>query len=180
MRPDLTGQLSAQDFRDYYWLKEELLAFCRAQGLSTLGSKAALSARIARFLETGQRRAEEAPTAGQRPAPAAGMPLSFTRDSVIGKGWRCSQALRAFLEREIGPGFHFDGVMRDFIHQQAGRTLGEAIAAWEAARQVPQKKDIPPQFEYNRHMRAYFEQHPGATRAEALEAWKQSRQTRRG
>ena len=44
MRPDLTRQLSAQDFRDYYWLKEELLAFCRAQGLSTLGSKAALTA----------------------------------------------------------------------------------------------------------------------------------------
>jgi len=28
-RPQLTGQLSAEDFRSFYWLKEELVKFCR-------------------------------------------------------------------------------------------------------------------------------------------------------
>ena len=52
-RPTLTEHTSIDDFASFYWLKEELVAFCRAQGLSTLGSKQDLSARIRQFLETG-------------------------------------------------------------------------------------------------------------------------------
>lgn len=173
-RPELTRRLSAQDFLDFYWLKKELLTFCRAQGLSTAGSKDELKKRIAQFLATGERLKPE-----RKASKRAAMPDVFTRDTVIGSGWRSSQALRAFFEREIGPRFHFNGVMRDFIKGGEGKTLQDAIDAWEADKRSPAKKDIDAQFEYNRHMRAYFEAHPGATRAEALAAWQEKRSGRR-
>jgi hypothetical protein len=174
-RPLLTEHTSAHDFASFYWLKEELVAFCRAQGLSTQGSKQELSARIRQFLESGT---------VQKPTPPATrkatMPGAFTRQSVIAPGWRCSQVLRAFFEREIGTGFHFDEVMREFIHHGAGKTLDEAIATWEAAQAGPQQpKEIAPQFEYNRYLREYFSVHPGATLDEAIQAWNSYKAVRR-
>ncbi|MBN1890110.1 MAG: SAP domain-containing protein [Thermoflexales bacterium] len=165
----------------FYWLKEELVGFCREHGLSTAGSKQSLSARIRLFLETGQPPVEIEHTSATRIARRANMPRTFTRQSAIEPGWRCSQELRAFLEQEIGASFHFDGVMRDFIHHGAGKTLHEAIVAWEAEQNKPERKqEIAPQFEYNRHIREYFSLHPGATLAEAIQAWNAKKSRRSG
>ena len=38
-RPTLNRQLDSTTFRDFYWLKEELVDFCRNNGLSTAGGK---------------------------------------------------------------------------------------------------------------------------------------------
>lgn len=167
-RPELTAALSAETFRDFYWLKAELAAFCRAHGLSTGGSKTEITERVAVFLSSGER---VAPTsAGARRTPP--MPTLFARETVIGAGWRCSEPLRAFFRQELGERFRFDGVMRDFIRDGEGKTLEEMITAWSRPRE---KTAIAPQFEYNRHMREFFEQHPDATRGAALEAWRQKR-----
>ena len=169
-RPTLHSNISAEDFLAFYWLKEELLGFCCTHGLTTSGSKQVLTERIVSFLTTGSVPVRK--LAAKRRA-AADMPEQFTRDMVIGSGWRCSQALRAFFLQEIGPQFHFNGVMRDFIRDGVGRTLQDAINAWEADRcQQKVEKEIAPQFEYNRHFREYFKSHPGATREEAIAAWK--------
>lgn len=54
-RPDLDLKLSAGIFRQYYYLKEELVDFCRRNNLQATGSKPELSERIAVFLESGKR-----------------------------------------------------------------------------------------------------------------------------
>lgn len=170
-RPVLTPDLPAAEFRRYYWLNQELLGFCRANALSTHGSKAELTDRIAVWLATGTRTAPVA----RRP-PARHLPATLTRDTLITPGWRCTQALRAFFCAEIGAHFHFDQRMRDLIAQGAGTTLGEAILAWQQPRQAT---TIAPQFEYNRHLRAYHHTHPNATRAEAIQAWNELKAQRR-
>ena len=176
-RPPLDSHISAEDFKAFYWLKEDLLGFCRANGLPSSGSKQALSERIVSFLTTGS---VPSPRPAAKRRTAAMMPETFTRETVIGPGWRCSQALRAFFLQEIGPQFHFNGVMRDFIKEGAGRTLQEAMDAWEADRSQPRtEKEIAPQFEYNRHFREYFKTHPGATREEAIAAWKMKKAQRK-
>lgn len=53
-RPMLNKQLDTNTFRDYYYLKEELVAFCRENQLPTSGSKEELTDRIAYFLDTGK------------------------------------------------------------------------------------------------------------------------------
>ena len=176
-RPPLHSNISAEDFQAFYWLKEELLGFCRTHDLPTSGSKQVLTERIIFFLTTGSVPVQK-PAVKRR--AAAKMPEQFTRDMVIGPGWRCSQALRFFFLQEIGPQFHFNGVMRDFIRDGVGRTLGEAMDAWEADHSQPKiEKEIAPQFEYNRHFREYFKSHHGAIREEAIAAWKVKRAQRK-
>jgi hypothetical protein len=171
-RPALDTQLRAETFLRWYWLKEELTAFCQLQGLSTSGSKQAITERIARYLASGEK---SAPVSA-KPAAKGRILVTFTRETVIGHGWACSQPLRAFFEREIGPSFHFDAVMRDFIHHRHGQTLGAAIQAWQAAQANPTEKEIAPQFEYNRHIRAYLKANPGAGLKEAIAAWNERKQ----
>lgn len=53
-RPALDRKLDSKTFRDYYYLKEELVSFCRENGLPVSGGKIELTERIAVFLETGE------------------------------------------------------------------------------------------------------------------------------
>lgn len=166
-RPALNAQLSAETFQRWYWLKDELVAFCRSIGIPSGGSKQTLTERIARYLTTGEKSVLVPP----KPASKGQMPANFTRETVIGPGWTCSQALRAFFEQELGLSFRFDATLRDFIHHGQGKTLQEAILAWENAQANPVEKEIAPQFEYNRHIRAYLNAHPGAGLKAAIRAW---------
>lgn len=168
-RPALNRQTTPDDFLSYYWLKEELIEFLRVNELPASGSKQALTDRILQFLATGTAEKTSSQKISKRTDE---MPNTFSRQSVIEAGWRCSQALRTFFEQEIGRHFHFASVMRDFIHHGTGKTLEEAIVTWEAAQQHPKtEKGIAPQFEYNRHIREYFKKHPGAALQEAIQAW---------
>ena len=176
-RPKLNQHTTPDDFLSFYWLKEELISFLRDHGLSTSGSKQDLTARISHFLATG---IPENKLSQKLARQTKIMPGTFTRQSVIGSGWRCSQELRAFFEQEIGTHFHFDGGMRDFIHNGTGKTLDEAMETWEEERRKPaQEKSIASQFEYNRHIREYFKTHPQATLQEAIREWKIKKKERR-
>ncbi len=178
-RPSLTKHLSVEDLHSFYWLKKELEEFCRENGLSATGSKKDLESRIETFLRTGSV-AETLPRVSASKVKGH-MPQEFQRETIIGTGWRCSQALRAFFERELGPQFHFDGILRDFIKHGAGKTLQEAIEAWKVGQQQPKvAKVIAPQFEYNQHIREYFKVHRGATLREAIQAWEEKMAKRRG
>jgi len=166
-QPILDRQIAVHDFDRVYWLKQQLTDFCRTHALPVSGSKRELSQRIRMFLLTG-----EVLTPAPRHAPKATMPAEFRRDTVIGPGWRCSQAIRAFFESEIGPQFHFTATMREFIKHGEGKTLQEAIDAWHQNHHNPSSETpIAPQFEYNRHIRDFFHQRPGATLQDAIAAW---------
>ena len=56
LRPEITLNLSSCTFREYYYLKEELVAFCRDHHLPTSGGKQELTERIACFLDSGSSR----------------------------------------------------------------------------------------------------------------------------
>ena len=53
-RPELNRALDSRTFRDFYFLKEELVDFCRENGLPTSGGKIEITDRIAHFLDTGE------------------------------------------------------------------------------------------------------------------------------
>ncbi len=53
-RPILSTNLDSETFRSYYYLKEELVGFCRDNGMPTSGGKIELTDRIAYFLDTGK------------------------------------------------------------------------------------------------------------------------------
>lgn len=179
-RPRLSRSLSGAELARWYWTLAELSVLAREMGLSSGGGKAAVTARIAAALD-GRR-----PPAGRTPAPSArraGRQLAAPvgGDSVIPAGQRCSQVLREHFAREIGPGFHFDAFMREYVAQGAGRTLAEAVAHWRATRgEAAQPREIGAQFELNRFLRDWHADHPAGTRSEAMAAWRVHRSRPRG
>ncbi|WP_407423523.1 SAP domain-containing protein, partial [Methanobrevibacter sp.] len=50
----LNKDLSSAEFKEYYFLKEELKEFCRNEGLQLSGSKSQLEERIIYYLDTGK------------------------------------------------------------------------------------------------------------------------------
>ncbi|MGW4650292.1 DUF6434 domain-containing protein, partial [Kitasatospora sp. NPDC004289] len=117
-----------------------------------------------------------ASTTGTPCASASPVVFSPPWPTVIPEGQRCSQVLRAYFEREIGPGFHFDAAMRAFVAEGAGRTLGEAVRHWYRTRaEMARPQEVGEQFEFNRFLRGWHAEHPARSRAEAVAAWQAHR-----
>lgn len=171
MRPNLTKDLSVEDFLDYYWLKEELQSFCRANGISAAGSKMEISDRIVAFLQSGEIR-KPIRTTKTNKKPDSELSL----DTVIHENHRCSQDVRAFFKSVI-PNFHFSTYIQNYFKNNIGKTYRDAVDAWheeEARKKDPSyKKMIAPQFEYNQFIRDFFAdpRNRGKSRGEAIEAW---------
>ena len=173
MRPALTKDIHIQSFKDYYWLKEELQAFCREHGLSASGSKTEISERIELFLRTGE---IKKPTRASSSMKKAVSSAELTLDTVITENHRCSQEVRAFFKSVI-PKFHFSTYIQNYFKENVGKTYRDAVDTWveeEKRKKEPTyKKKIAPQFEYNQFIRDYFADpsNQGKNREVAIEAW---------
>lgn len=172
MRPELTPFLASADFCNWYWLKEELVLFCRENSLSTVGSKGELTARIARYLDTGEK---GQPAPAEVPAARRSPDTPLTAETVIPAGYRNTETVRAWFCSVLGEGFRFNVPFMTWMKENAGRkTFGEAAAAWTEIRERL-KTDKPPigeQFEYNRYVRDFFADNPNRSRGEAIQCWK--------
>ena len=167
-RPELTIKLKRKEFLEYYYLKEELVCFCRENGLPTSGGKAELTERIAYYLDTGKIKAKKT-VRTQKPKITA-----ITRDSIIESDLVCSEIHRAFFKREIGESFSFNVAFQKWLRSNSGKTYADAIAAYKEIKSTkkPGKKDIDKQFEYNTYVRDFFDDNKGASLADAIKCWK--------
>lgn len=174
-RPALTPALTGAELGRWYWTLAELSALAREMGLSAGGGKTAVTARLAAALDgLPPEPAAPAASAARRSGHQLAAPVDGA--TVIPPGQRCSQLLREFFVREIGPGFHFDAFMRDYVARGAGRTLAEAVAHWHATRaRAAEPQEVGAQFEFNRFLRDWYAARPDGTRAEALAAWQAHR-----
>lgn len=180
-RPSLSGEMSVEEFRNYYFLKEELVRFCREKGLPTGGSKAELTERVARFLG-GLPIVEDVGKDPRASRCRADSGEVLNEESVIEEGFVCSERHRAFFREKIGAGFRFVVPFQRWLKANAGRTYGEAIAAYkeimlaraEGGSLAP--SEIGAQFEYNRYVRDFFADNRGRYGLqEAIVCWKYKR-----
>lgn len=157
MRPNLTKDCSVEDFQDFYWLKEELQAFCREHGLSASGSKIEIADRIEIFLRTGE---IKKPIRQARIKTKIEHQANLSLDTVITENHRCSQDVRVFFKTVI-PKFHFSTYIQAYFKNNAGKTYRDAVNAWyeeENRKKDPSyKKSIAPQFEYNQFIRDFLQ-----------------------
>ena len=182
-RPALDERTDPDVFARYYYLKEELLAFCRANGMATSGSKTDLAARVERFLRSGQV-AEAAATAAdaqarRRARPQAASQAEPAVDALLGSDFKCTEERRSFFESQVGRRFHFSVKLQRYLRSNPKATYADAIAEWrrlDAARSGPARDTetdpIDPQFEYNRYIRAFFADNPGRSLKEAIACWR--------
>lgn len=167
-RPALDRNLDSKTFRDYYYLKEELVNFCRENGIPASGGKIDLTERIACFLDTGQ--APPAPKARKRAAAVSAM----SEDMRIEADFVCSERHRAFFKEHIGSSFSFNVAFQKWLKSNPGKTYREAIAAYYQilANKKAGKTKIDKQFEYNTYIRDFFADNKGRSIEEAIECWK--------
>ena len=168
-RPDLNKELDSKTFRSFYYLKEELVVFCRENNLPVSGGKLELAERIAYFLDTGK----VLETSTQRRATTSGIG-SITEDTKIEPNIVCSEKHRAFFTEKIGKSFSFNVLFQKWLKSNAGKTYGEAIDAYYQILEEKKKgkTTIDKQFEYNTYIRDFFEDNQGKSLDEAIVCWK--------
>ena len=167
-RPELSKEIDSNTFRTYYYLKEELIDFCRANGVPASGGKLELTDRIAHFLETG----EALPTkVVQKPKVSIDV---ISKDTLIESDFVCSEKHRAFFKTEIGSRFTFNVAFQKWLKGNSGKTYEQAIAAYYEIQQQKKhsKTTIDKQFEYNTYIRDFFENNKDASLADAIKCWK--------
>ena len=169
-RPALDCSLDSKTFGQYYYLKEELIGFCRKNGLPAGGSKGELTERIAYFLDTGKVLAPPKKSARARTVNDE----VLTPESVIEQDIVCSEKHRAFFKQHLGKGFSFNVAFQKWLKANAGKTYADAISAYREIleRKKSEKSAIGRQFEYNTYIRDFFAANKGRSLEEAIKCWK--------
>ncbi len=172
-RPKLDRQLDEKTFRSFYYLKEELVEFCRNHDLPVSGGKIEITDRIAYFLETGKVLKASTPTERKSKTNIG----SITEDTLIEPNFVCSEIHRAFFKDKIGKRFSFNVIFQKWLKNNTGKTYKEAIEAYEQILEEKKKgkTTIDKQFEYNTYIRDFFEDNVGKTLEEAIRCWKYKR-----
>ncbi len=165
-RPSLTTDLTSKDFKEYYFLKEELKDFCRSNGLKISGSKNDLEKRIIHFLDTGKSLNESKPK--QVKVKNSG---EITLDSKIGDNFKCSEDKREFFEQKIGKGFKFKVKFQKWLKANPDKTYKDAIAAYHEIQNSKEKTQIDKQFQYNQYIRDFFKDNENMTLNDAIVCW---------
>jgi hypothetical protein len=167
-RPELNKDLDGKTFRDYYYLKEELVEFCRNNNLPTSGGKTELTERIAVFLDSGE--VMKPASKGKRTTSVG----ELTEDTLIESDFVCSEKHRAFFKEKIGKSFSFNVLFQKWLKTNAGKTYGDAIEAYY--RILEEKKNgrtaIGKQFEYNTYIRDFFDDNKDKSLEDAIACWK--------
>lgn len=174
-RPVLDKNLDSKTFRDFYYLKEELVDFCRKNNLPVSGGKLELTDRIAYFLDTG----EILPSSvAKKKVTVISNIANINEDTKIETDFVCSEQHRAFFKNHIGSSFSFNVAFQKWLKSNAGKTYKDAIAAYYQILEDKKKgkTKIDKQFEYNTYIRDFFADNQGKSLEEAIKCWKYKKQ----
>ena len=174
-RPSLNKYISLTDFKEFYWLKEELVDFCKSMGISTSGSKIELSNKIEQYLVTGKN------SSNYKNVSTTKSKFDWNNErlsklTVITNNYKNTENVRLFFKTELGSNFSFDVKFMNWMKKNEGKTLNEAIEQWKRFKEIKKNKhyktEIEPQFQYNRYIRAFLSDNPDLSFKEAMTFWK--------
>lgn len=166
-RPALTKELTPEEFRDYYFLKEELKEFCRHEGLKVSGNKGDLEKRIIHYLSTGESLKESDIQYKSQDTSS-----EITLDSKLGENFRFSEDKRAFFKNEIGNSFKFKVKFQKWLKANPDKTYRDAINAYFEIQNSKEKTEISKQFQYNQYIRDFFDNNNDKSLDDAIKCWK--------
>lgn len=170
-RPTLTADIEADTFDSYYWYREELEAFAKLLQLSSSGGKFDIHDRISHYLRTGE-----------KIAPKSSKPTSqfdwskehLDEKTVITDSYKNNQNVRSFFKEHFGDSFAFSIDLMNFMKDNVGETLGDAVAFYrsiEQAKKEGYKQKIEPHNQFNLYTREFLADNPSLTRADVNKCW---------
>ncbi len=171
-RPNLNKKICIKDFKDFYWLKEELVAFCREVGISYTGGKIDITNRIEEYLKTGNviKNIASKTTREQKLLKPT---KPITQDTIIGIEHRTYKEKKEFLQSVIGKQFHYTVHLLEWFKKNTGKkTYLDFINEWYKEQKLKKNpnyiKEIGPQFEYNTYIRDFLKDNPNKTKELAI------------
>ena len=177
----LNKELSSAEFKEYYFLKEELKEFCRNEGLKISGSKNQLEKRIIYYLDTGKSLDDSnsiekddkpiRPNFQKSDKTKATTSKEIRLDSILGENFKCSEDKREFFENEIGKGFKFKVKFQKWLKANPDKTYQDAINAYHELENSNEKTEIGKQFQYNQYVRDFFKDNEDKTLNDAIKCW---------
>lgn len=167
-RPKLDNNLDSNTFKEYYYLKSELIDFCRKNDLQITGGKLELTERITNFLNTGKRTYKIHTTKKTK------MVDTITLNTIIEENFVCSEKHRAFYKEQIGNSFSFNVAFQKWLKSNAGKTYQNSIDAYYQILEDKKKNKttIDKQFEYNTYIRDFFNDNKDKSLEQAIKCWK--------
>lgn len=171
-RPEIAQCTDAATFRQWYYLKTELVAFARAHGIKTTGGKFEIADRIAYFLDHGAPPVE-AKTTRKVMSKFDWHSTPLTPETVITDSYKNTQNMRRFMQAEI-PHYKFSIPFMDWMKANVGLTLADAVKAAkqiEVDKKAGKKQPNQPHNQYNAYTRAYFHHVPTGSQQELRRLW---------
>lgn len=171
MKPDLNRNISLVDFQEYYWLKSELIQFCRENKLPVSGGKNDIQKRIEHFITTGEILSQV-----KNKSNKVNIDTSIiTLETRLIHSYKNNSTNREFFKSVIGDRFKFNVIFMKWVKQNPQKTYQDAVNRWlkiEEDKKSGKKFEIGSQFEYNQYTRDFFEANPGKTRNDVIRCWK--------
>lgn len=184
-RPGMSEVSSSRELMTWYWLKEELVAYCELANLPANGSKQTILDRIAYALD------HEGALLPSAPKPRPTSRFNWARedlspDTVITDSVTFGPNFRRYMKSRIGKKFTCHSDFMDWVLENTGKTLLDAEEEWQ--RLEDRKKD--PEFRRSiarqnmmaQYVRDFLEAHPelGFNDAVRVWSWKKRRPMKQG
>jgi len=165
---------SLDSLNNYYWLKKELLTFCKNNKLSSQGSKQEITQRINDFFMgvVVDITSKKKKTIGKPDSNA-----EITVDTPV-INYKNDVKTREFFIGQIGEQFKFNSYLRQFTNKKnilPDMTYADLVDGWilfeKDRHENKETHPISEQFEYNRFIKDFFVSEVNSTLKGAIEAW---------
>lgn len=177
IRPPIMSFKNGTAFKQWYWLKEELVSYCKNKGISYTGGKFEILERIANVLDGKNNRSKK-----KQPVKSAfdWHSALLTPATKITDSYKNSQNVRRFFNHYCGDAFHFSIPFMAWMKNNSGKKLKDAIKEWKRLEVLKKDKNfksvIPAHNQYNQYIRDFFADNPDKSLADARHCWKLKRQ----
>jgi hypothetical protein len=177
MRPDISTLQTGEEFKKWYWLKEEVVAYCKGANIPYSGSKFQIIERIAHALDNNL--ALEKPKKTAISSTKDWHSAHLTLETVITDSYTNGPNTRRFFKEYCGAHFSFNIEFMAWMKANIGKTLRDAVEEWlkikEKSKDKTHKSVIPAGNQYNQYLRDFFVDNPDKTMKEARHFWQLKR-----
>ncbi|MEO1183900.1 MAG: DUF6434 domain-containing protein [Cyanobacteria bacterium J06636_27] len=180
-RPSLSNISSAEEFKNWYWLKEELISYCREVGIKTTGGKFEIAERIVNYLNTGETKTHQIQEKSIK-KPTSNFdwknePLNV--DTIITDNYKNNSNVRRFFTEQVGKKISFSIDLMQWMKDNVGKTLGDAVVEWHRLQEIKKNPNyqsvIPAHNQYNQYTRDFLADNPDKSIKDARKYWKLKR-----
>ncbi|MFM9907711.1 MAG: DUF6434 domain-containing protein, partial [Chitinophagaceae bacterium] len=170
---------TGNQLKRWYWLKQELVDFCKLTKISYAGAKFTILERIATVLDKGIAKTEKISHSQKPTSKFIWSKSLLSLDTVITDSYTNGPNTRQFFKQHCGVKFHFSIPFMNFMKDNCGKTLQYAINEWQKLNEKKKdknfKSEIPAGNQYNKYIRDFFTDNPTMTIEQARHFWKLKR-----